>query len=313
MNWKSILATAFITGIVTIATGMLLFWWQTEKPELTYNSIRSIPFDDASNKLFIQQVEIKNSGDKPAEDVVLVISLTDEIIEKSRVTIDSAISHQKAVDKNSIQLKIDSLNPQEGASVTLLYQSTKTKSSGAAVSLRAKGITGRLIGSNIKGKTESIWIALIAAYGGIAAFILSTKKGRVMLPFVAKSLLTGQPIESQKNIIASTLSMYGYPEKAKEYLNSEANRQYWVEADLLSSEAINGDEKLKKDTIQILLKICKIKNMSESSRAIAYYNISRIYKSLGDDNDKIDEYLNLAKAIDKKKIEDRLSHDPVFI
>ncbi|MCK4825800.1 hypothetical protein KA005_59175 [bacterium] len=313
MNWKSILATAFITGLVTIATGIMLFWWQTEKPELTYNSIRSIPFDNASNKLFIQQVEIKNSGDKPAEDVVLVISFTDEIIQKSKVTIDSAISHQKEIDKNSIQLKIDSLNPQEGASIALLYQSIKTDSSGAAVSLRAKGITGKLIGSNKKEKKESIWISLVAAYVGIAAFILSTKKGRIMLPIVVRSLLSGRSIGgSQKNVIASTLSMYGYPEKAKEYLNSEANRQYWVEADLLSSEAINGNEKLKKDTIQILLTICETQYMAESSKAITYYNIARIYKALNTENKKIDEYLHLAKDIDKKEIEERLSHDPVF-
>ncbi|WP_296591428.1 hypothetical protein [Methylophaga sp.] len=64
MNWKSIIATALITGIVTVATGMFLFWWQSEKSELTYNSIQSIPFDDSDNKLFIQQVEIFNSGDK---------------------------------------------------------------------------------------------------------------------------------------------------------------------------------------------------------------------------------------------------------
>jgi len=229
MNWKSILATALITGLVTIATGMLLFWWQAEKPELTYNSIRSIPFDDASNRLFIQQVEIKNSGDKPAEDVVLVISFADEIIQKSKITIDSAISHQKSINDKSIQLKIDNLNPQEGANITLLYQSSKTDSSGAAVSLRAKGITGKLIGSNKKEKKESIWIALIAAYVGMLSFVLSTKRGRTMLPLVARSLVLGRSIGgSQKNVIASTLSMYGYPEKAKEYLNTEANRQYWL-------------------------------------------------------------------------------------
>ena len=67
MNWKSIIATALVTGLVTVLTGMTLFWWQTEKSELTYNSIQSIPFDEPSNSLFIQQVEIKNSGDKVIE------------------------------------------------------------------------------------------------------------------------------------------------------------------------------------------------------------------------------------------------------
>jgi len=71
MNWKSIITTALLTGVVTIATGMLLFWWQTEKFELTYNSILSIPFDDASNTLFIQQIEIKYSGENPPKTLCL--------------------------------------------------------------------------------------------------------------------------------------------------------------------------------------------------------------------------------------------------
>jgi hypothetical protein len=313
MNWKSIIATALITGVVTVATGVFLFWWQTEKSELTYNSIQSIPFDDASNKLFIQQIEIKNSGDKSAEDVVLVISFTDEIIQKSKITIDSAISHQKTINDKSIQLKIDSLNPNEGAIVSVLYQSPK--STGASVSLRAKGITGKLIGSNQKNNKGPIGIALAAAYAGVLAFLLSTKRGRTMLPIISRSLILGRSLGSnnQKDEIASALSLYGYPEKAKEYLCSGADRQYWVEADLLSAEAILGDEKLKKNTIEILLTISKIPSIAERSKAIAYYNIARIFNNLGAHDEKTEEYLELSKKLDKSEIEDRLSRDPVFL
>lgn len=313
MNWKSIIATALITGIVTIATGMALFWWQTEKAELTYNSIQSIPFDDSSNTVFIQQVEIKNSGNKPVEDVVLLVGFTDEVIQKSKITIDKAISHKKESDEKSIQLRIDSLNPGEGANVSVLYQSTNSRSAGAAISLRGKGITGKIIGSKKDGGKEPIFIALVAAYAGILAFTLSTKRGRTMIPLIAKSLVFGRPLGgSQKNEIASALSMYGYPEKAREYLTSGTDRQYWVEADLLAAEAMLGDEKMKTDTIEILLLISDIQNIAITSKAIAFYNIARLYKALEINDGRLEKYVDLAKALDKTEIENRLLRDPVF-
>lgn len=314
MNWKSIIATALITGLVTITTGMVLFWWQSEKSELTYNSIKSIPFDEVSNSLFIQQIEIHNSGDRPIEDVVLVVSFTDAFIEKSRIIIDKAISHVKDLDKKSITLKIDNLNPNEEVNVSVMYKTTSSNSSGAAISLRGKGITGKLIGADAKNKKEPVWIALIAAYAGIFAFFMSTKRGRVLLPFVAKSFIMGRSLGGdQKNHIASALSMYGYPEKAKEYLNSNADRQYWVEADLLSAEALSGDEKKKKDYIKILHLISKIPNIATTSKAIAFYNIARLNVSLESEEETINEYLDLARNLDTTEIDDRISRDPVFL
>lgn len=317
MNWKSIIATALVTGVVTIITGVALFWWQTDKQELTYNSIQSIPFDDVSNSVFIQQIEIENSGDKPVEDVVLVISFTDEIIQKSKISINKAISHTQEIEDKLIRLKIDNLNHREGANVSVLYQCTKSNSIGAVISLRGKGVTGKLIGSTKKNNKEPIWIALIAAYAGVFAFLLSTKRGRLMLPLIAKGLFLNRSLSflgrNQKNEIASALSMYGYPEKAKEYLSAGVDRQYWVEADLLAAEAILGNGKLKNDTIKILSLIIKVPNIARTSEAIAYYNIARLFKVLKSNDSKIEEYLTLAKKLDNLEIESRLSRDPVFL
>ncbi|MDO9391375.1 MAG: hypothetical protein Q7U71_06340, partial [bacterium] len=176
MNWKSIFITAVVTGVVTIATGTFLYWVQTEKPQLTYNSIQSIPFDDVSNKLFIQQIEIKNTGNKTAEEIVLMIKFTDEVIQKSQITIDNAIPNQKIINDKYIQLNITNLNPGEGAKISVLYQSSCAQSNGASISLRAKGITGKSIGTGQKDSKMPIWISLIAAYAGVIAFFLPIKR-----------------------------------------------------------------------------------------------------------------------------------------
>ena len=244
---------------------------------------------------------------------MLIVRFTDEIIQKSKITIDSTLSHQQETSDYTIQLKIDDLNPGEGANVSVLYQSSKTQSTGAAISLRAKGITGKLIGSSQKDDEGQIYIAVMAAYAGILAFLLSTKRGRTMIRMFTKGRL--RLIDSpnkQKYIIASTLSMYGYPEKAKEYLSSDADRQYWVEADLLAAEAMLGDKKLKNDIIEVLLVIIKLPELAKSSKAITYYNIARLFKALRTDDERVEEYLELAKNLDKSEIEDRFSRDPIF-
>jgi hypothetical protein len=313
MSLKSVIATSVITGVVAVFTGMLLFWWQAERPDLTYNSIRSIPFDNASNKLFIQQIEIQNSGNKSVDDVVLLIEFSDEVIEKSRISIDKTISHKIDSNEKSIQLKIDSLNPGEIANLSVLYQSANSMSAGAKISLRGRGIVGKPIGSKSVDTKNSIYIGLVAAYAGLMSIPLSTKRGRDRVKMIINNLILRKPFDSeQKNNLASIISMYGYPEKAREYLNSGSERKYWVEADLLAAEALLGNEKLKEDTIQILLAISKISMIAETSKCIIHYNIARIYRSLNN-NDKVKENIKLAKALNESEVKQRLQLDPMLI
>jgi len=313
MNWRSILATALITGIVTVSTGMLLFWWQTDKSELSYNSIKSIPFDDANNKFYIQQVEIKNSGDKPIEDVVLLLSFSDALIEKSKISIDQAIAYSNEVKSKSIRLLVDNLNPGEGANISVIYQSKSDLSTGAKISLRGKGIKGKLNGSVKNQGEESLIISLLAAYAGIFAFIISRKRGRQILVKIIRRRIFGNKLSSgsQKNTIASLLSIYGYPEKAKEYLNAGLSRQYWIEADLLASEAILGNIRLKNDMIKILSRVSMLPNINKTSKSVVIYNIARINKSLGNDIES-DTNLEIAKDLDRLEIESRIEFDPLF-
>lgn len=311
MNWKSILATGLVTAIVTIGTGMFLFWWQTKEPVLTYNYIRSIPFEDSQRKVFIQQIEVKNTGNETAEDATLVVKFKNSKIEKSNINIDNAIKYEKTISDNSISLSISSLNPNEGLSLSVLLEGNSQFDSNPDISLRAKGIVGEKIGASSTEKKPTILIALAAAYAGIFTFVLSIKKYRDTFLLIATRLFKGKPLSSgsQKEILASILSMHGFPQKAKEYLTYGSERRYWVESDLLSAEAICNDDNEKNRYINVLTQLAELTEMAESSRAIVYYNIARIKKSQGND---YDIYLDMAKKIDLKEIEFRLTKDPVF-
>lgn len=311
MNWKSILATGLVTAIVTIGTGVFLFWWQTKEPELTYNYVRSIPFDDSGSQVFIQQFEVSNSGDETAEDITLIVRFPQSQIEKSNIRIDNAIKYQKEIKDDSVTLAITSLNPNEGLSFSVLLKGQLTLASEPEVSLRAKGIVGEKVGSTKSEIKPAIGIALIAAYAGIFAFMLSNKRYREIFPLVLFKLLRGGSVSTgnQKDNIASLLSLYGFPEKAREYLNYGSARRYWVEADLIGADAIASNEQDRKNMLNVLSHLVEEIHMASQSKAVVHYNIARIQKSL---NLEFQEQLDLAKSIDNKEIDIRLKRDPVF-
>lgn len=312
MNWKSIIVTALITGLVTVITGAILFWWQAKEPELTYNYIKSIPFDDSGNQVFIQQFEITNSGNETAENISLSITFPESQINKSNLRIDNAIKHIKKIEDNVMLLTIESLNPSEGLSLSVMLQGKTKTLSDPIVSLRAKGITGEKVGAKKNELSSAIGIALVAAYAGIFAFMFRNKRFRENIPMVISMLLRGKSFSgnSQKDVIASLLSMYGFTEKAKEYLNFGNSRQYWVEADLIAAEAIATNDETKQKMLLVLIHLSEMKEIASSSRAIIFYNIARIHKTLG--SDEANFFLEKAKEIDSKEIERRLNRDPIF-
>lgn len=314
MNWKSILLTALITGIVTIGTGMLLFWWQTKEAKLTYNYVKSISFDDSENKVFIQQFEIANTGTQIAENISLIITFPQSTIEKIKINIDNTIKYTKKIEENSITLDIESLNPQENLSLSTLVKSKADSLSDPKISLRAKGLLGKKISDTKDTNITAIIIALGASYAGLLAaaifMILTLKKARNKL----RELIFGhqRAYQDQKDIIASLLSMYGFPEKAREYLNYGSKRLYWVEADLLAAESLDTNPENKNKILKILIELSGIEAINPSSKAIIFYNIARIYKSLKQEIETT-EYLSKAKLIDPKEIDRRLLKDPIFI
>ena len=314
MNLKSLIITSIFSGLITIATGMILFWFQAKTPELTYNSVASIPFDDVNSRLYIQQVNIQNEGNKIVENVTLSIKTFKDNIKKTKIIIDPAISFNKSLEIDCFKIEIDSLNPGENAKITLLVESNNNQNSETHISLRGKGVKGKAIGERTNRITPFIFIPLLSVYAGILSFILYNKSYRSRFLSIFKEIMQGKShslIGGQNYEIASILSMHGFPEKAKGYLSCTAPRQYWAEADLLSAEAIKESLEVKEKMIRVLKDLLATPLIASSSKSIVAYNITRIYKVLNK-NDKVTEYLNLAKEHDQKEIELRLSKDPIF-
>lgn len=306
MSWKSILLNGLVTGVVTIGTGVLLFWWQAKEPKLTYNYVKSISFEDSGDRVFIQQFEVSNSGDKTAEDVALYVGFPQAVVEKAKVVIDNSIVNTKAIGGDSISVRVEDLNPGEGFSISAMVKSKSEVAIEPTISLRAKGITGEKVGS-AKGKSYgAIVISLAAAYAGILAFAIVNKRTRNgILIIFGRRLGRGD----QRDNLASIFAMYGLVEKAREYAVSEKARKYWVEADVLAAEAINSDVEKKGRILLVLKHVSGFGGLAPTTQGVIFYNIARIYKS--DGNPQFENYLHKSREV-YPEVDARLLIDPVF-
>ncbi|HAB95246.1 MAG TPA: hypothetical protein DCE83_00160 [Enterococcus sp.] len=307
MNWKSILLNGLVTGVVTIGTGVLLFWWQAKEPKLTYNYVKSISFEDSGDRVYIQQFEISNSGDKTAEDVALYVGFPQAVVEKAKIVIDNSLVNTKAIGADSISIRVEDLNPGEGFSISAMVKSKSEVAVEPTISLRAKGITGEKVGSVQKKSYGAIIISLAAAYAGVFAFAIVNKRTRNgFLVLLGRRHGAGD----QRDNLASILAMYGLVEKAREYAVSEKSRKYWIEADLLAAEAINSDLETKGKILLVLKHISGFRRLVPTTQGIIFYNIARIYKSDGDP--QFEDYLHKSRAV-YPEVDARMLIDPVFV
>ena len=313
MNWKSIIATAIVTGLVTIGTGMALFWFQKEKIEITYNSIQSFPFDDEKSKLFIEQIEIINSGDKIAENVIFLARYKDAIIQRHKISVDFAIPYNETANNSSVSLNISLLNPGEKITISVLYQSAS--STKADITLRAKGALGKEIGKSNKNSESFVILPLIAAYMGLFAAFLVNKRGRSLF----KSVLKNGPIailaqDRQREIFASKFALLGNASKARYYLNIQERLTYWSEADVLGAEAISSEtsDDHRQEIVAVLKEIVEQVNIAPTSKAIVLFNIAKIIKNSSGIEESFEPYIDRAKKIDAEEIERRVKIDRSF-
>jgi len=291
---------------------MVLFKWQSKEPELVYNHIGSIPFDDNSGQVSIQQIEVINTGDEVAQNVLLSIDFNGATIEKSHIQLDSTIKASENVNEKAITLDVENLNPSEKIEVSALIRGISAADSSPTISLRANGVVGKRIGTVAIDEKEMIGIAVAAAYSGLFAFVMMNKTRRDRFLRITQLLLKGRADlpHTQNEQIASAFSLYGMPHKTVEYRSSNTRRSYWVEADYIGADAINSTEEERIKSLAVLNHLAEeIEAMAPSSKAIVYYNIARVQRSMEQ------EYmisLEKARELDPAEINRRLRIDPLM-
>lgn len=195
LEWTQIIVTALITAVFSIVVGIILFHYSSRTPELLYELFSPASFSNGSVQFGIYSSTLKNYGDKEAEDVQFLISLSkgtsfqDMKVEPTSPAISYSVNKKLPA---SVEIFFPRLNPEEGAKFTLLLDNTATGIED--ISVRGNGIIGKK-GLPERSMAESIIVYVVSALvATITAFTFSF----ITIRFLGLNL--GEAFRSQKKL-----------------------------------------------------------------------------------------------------------------
>ena len=309
-NLKQNITTAIITILVTVIGGMVLYYLQFSEPRLEYASDKILPFEGSKENLNIYHITIRNSGNEIAKDVVSHISIQPARIKSYQISSKTPISFSDTLIDNRIELRINSLNPEESTKISIFGVSSSSFPDEPTIKLRADGVNGEIANSDSgfnKDEPEMLLI-LLTLTALTASFFFSLFK-RLVGNVIDDE---GKHRDEQNQVIAYLCGIHGIEQQADRYLTINRRTSYWSEMDRLASLGINSNNKeLAEKFKNVLIDLLDYAQIAKSSRGIGYYNLARIEKFLGNENASVD-YLRKAKNLIPKLLDKRIKLDPIF-
>ena len=314
VNWKQILVTALITGIITVGAGMLINHFQTREPRLVYSAEDTLPFEGPLENLAIYHVKIENSGKKIVEDVVCQLSFSTGIIQQNRVVLEPSITANEIVSDSVYRLELPNLNPGESAASSILVSSKDQLPDRPEISLRSKGVTGVEASEKIGSGLNWIVIVLstITMFAATYFLIRTTRLTRRLGLTFLEDFDESRHDDDQRQILSYLCGIHKLNEEVERYLNMSSETSYWAESDRFAMLAVGnptGEQATKyKSVLEDLLIYGTI---AQKSGGIIHYNIARIAKSQTND-EEANEHLKEAKKIIPKLVETRVKLDSIW-
>ena len=323
LNWKQIMATALITGLVTIGTGMILFMLQQRTPHLVYSVADTIPFDGQQEKLAIYHVTLRNDGKRQVENVACNIAVNPAVIKTYKIQADATLKYNVKETNDTLSIEAASLNRDEAMTVSILVSSQTSVSAQPAVALRGKDVAGEKAKTGDKKRLfyghESLFAALLAAYTGLAsAIFLQRHRFAKIFPFLPMAIAAGFDVDDshhsgdQNEVIAYLFGLHGLHEQVEYYLRKAEGCSYWSESDRIASLAIHTEDvALREKCVIILTDLLTYASFAPSSKGIIHYNLARIGRKMGNKNET-DRHLVEARKTIPRLLSTRLALDPLF-
>lgn len=314
-NWKSIIWSAIITGIITLLTTLGINYFSSKKTSLSYLTQTSISFQKDSLNVRIYNLELVNDGDEIVENINGQIEFDGQHITNYKLTNSPVLNITDTVLNNAYKVQISSLNPTEKVTMSFLISSPNQVDSLPIVDFRAKGLSGQL--KNLGDSKEEglslvkllfIAISLAVTLSSTLLTLFRRKKYRLFKNIDDDE----QHSDDQNKIIAYLCGVHGLTSEISRYLDNKTEVSYWSEADYFGNiSLLNRQDQDNHKRLLVLLDLLNYAQVAKESIGIIYYNIAKVYKAIGDDS-KSEEYLLKAKSIIPKRIEKRISIDKLF-
>lgn len=313
INWTQSFITAVITIGVTVIAGMILYYLQFNSPKLIYSYNKILPFESDSSNYSIYHFVVENKGSDVAEDVVSEIHVKPAIIKDFSINSDSPLEIDKKLLDDKLVLKVPSLNPKESFKISLWAISKSEFPEESVIKLRAKGIVGEKLEEEAQINSSSKYfkyLLMISVF--VTALSLITRGALKAKNFAEKVSDDQKHSDDQSKVIAYVLGVHGLNEEVERLLSLPQGSSYWSEIDRLTSLAINSnDEELTKKTKLILEDLLSYAQMADKTKGIAFYNLARIDKKVGEE-DNVIKHLAEAKKYIPGLLDTRTKIDPLF-
>jgi len=307
INWMQIVATALITGAVTIVTGFILFRLQTKEPKLVYTATETRPFRGTDRNFAIYNLSISNLGGASIADVVSIVQVPDATLEDLRVVADPSLKYTYDIVSDTLELQIPELNPNETMAVSVLATSQTDLPDTPDVSLRGSGITGVETTSPERKDSRDFLVSIAAAIFGAGGGLTTLQYFRRGLPI---GPVSGKHQDDQNQILAYLCGLHGLMDDVQEYLSRPCDTSYWAEADRHAAIALANpsaeEAEKRKNVLKALLQYASVASLSVG---IVHYDIARIAFAQGK-HDEARDNLKKAKQHAGRLIDTRLMFDP---
>lgn len=293
INWKQTIIVILLTGLVTLASSLVLDWYKSEEPKLVYSVTSSDPFEEDNSYLSIYHIVVENQGKNQISDVITSIKSSHLQIIDSKVTADASLVYNESISDHAYKFQVDYLNPNETVELSLLTRSQVSPIE-PQLSIRGKGVNGIV---QTHSSQSSIFDSIFVPLSISVIFMGLTTK------------IYSQRGEQHENLVY-LCGINCLNEDAKYY--SKNKTTYRIASDYLTLKALKDDNpEYKEKVLNLLSNLIQYAHIAEASKGIIYYNIARIEISRNNSEAAINA-LDKAKKYNKREVAKRLKVDTSF-
>lgn len=323
MNWKDIVIGSLATLVVTILSGVTIYYLTMEPPlekkeKLVYEIVELGKFTGDTRAVGIKNVRVGNLGNMPAKDIYIAISYSAPTIQDKKITTSHGDTSMVSIveeSKEKLILKVQVLVPGEHISISLL-QDQDIKPEIVVRSINTIGSEGDLraalpvdSGFSLEAFLEYIILLLIISTGIIVIIF----RFRIL------------PRSSSLNNIAFTLLHSGMPEEALKILDNalksgkDAPHSISNYALCLALTGQQTEAESYFDAAEFYSRSPHQKAVNQFNRAVAAIAASdqqsfetHIRKAIKLSKSEITKYIAFSKYIDLEVIEDELLREELI-
>lgn len=278
---KTAVVTAILTGIFTVAAGVVTYLITTKEPALSYSVVGGPSLTSQSGEKRIYVVELRNSGRKEVSQAFLMLSIKDGELGEVASEASPGVKIDEERAANKVELHADLLNPGDVVKVSLLVEGS-TSSAEPTVVARAPGVQAVRESISREGifkkeKPPELFALIASALGAIlSSFIMISQRSSFLrklgLPSVGSTL-------DQAEIGAFICDSCGLREEGDRLRFSGSDTSYRGIADYLRYRALECAQEKRSPYLVALRALLLTSGFSPSSVTVIRKTIDDIGES----------------------------------